>query len=482
MPKGRYQKTRGSTIAIWILSSLLIVSLLFVLFIWHWELKIENSSNIAVIEYGQSLQLPKAYVKGKILFRDGFEVDVIETQKADTTKIGTHINVYESEWLFYKTELSQTVTVVDKDKPTITLKYEENHYTLPGHEYVEEGYSAYDQYDGDITDKVLVFKESGTITYFVQDSSGNYEIVKREIEYKDIEPPIIQLNGEKEMTIYQNFPYEDMGASAIDECEGDLTDNIVVSGRVDVRNTGTYELKYSVSDSMGNCSEESRIVRVVKKPVETNKNGIGKGKTIYLTFDDGPSPYTKQLLDILDKYDIQATFFVVGKSDCIDMIKDIVDRGHSIGIHTVTHNYSKIYSSVDSFTDELYDMQKLILNKTGVETFLMRFPGGSSNTVSKKCCPGIMTTLSKTVEELGFVYFDWNVGSGDTDGLETSEEVFEQTIHGIKNQKNSIVLQHDTKDYSVLAVEEIIKWGLENGYTFAPLDMNSPTAHHPIAN
>jgi peptidoglycan/xylan/chitin deacetylase (PgdA/CDA1 family) len=128
-------------------------------------------------------------------------------------------------------------------------------------------------------------------------------------------------------------------------------------------------------------------------------------------------------------------------------------------------------------------MQKIIQDETGVLTTLLRFPGGSSNTVSKSYCDGVMTAITKKVEELGFQYFDWNVSSGDAGGITTKDGVFNNVTSGIsKLSGDAVVLQHDTKKYSVEAVEEIIIWGLEHGYSFAALDMNSPTAHHPINN
>lgn len=110
---------------------------------------------------------------------------------------------------------------------------------------------------------------------------------------------------------------------------------------------------------------------------------------------------------------------------------------------------------------------------------LIRFPGGSSNTVSD-FNPGIMTTLAKEVEVRGYKYFDWNVGSSDT-ATNNSATIANNVINRLKKGSN-IVLQHDTKYASVKAVSEIIEYGLANGYVFAALDITSPSAHHTIAN
>jgi peptidoglycan/xylan/chitin deacetylase (PgdA/CDA1 family) len=485
LPKGRYQKCNNDRILVVLVAILavaLVLSILSSFFVWHWELVIDINTMPFVVEYDQPIPTPRAYMRGKIFYQDGFEVDVFSQQDANLHTIGTHTNVYTAKCLFYRITETHNFLVVDTTAPVITLEHKDDYYTLPGKEYVEEGYSAYDAYDGDITDRVEVFQNGDTITYFVQDSSGNYTSVERTIYYDDPEPPTIELIGDSEVFVSQNTPYVDTGVIATDNCDGDLTNAVLTHGEVDTQKIGTYVLTYVVSDNFHNETSITRTIHVVANQPVNSPGSAENIKTIYLTFDDGPSQYTDDLLNVLAQYNVQATFFVVGNGDYVNLIKDIVDDGHSIGIHTLSHDYQSIYSSEQAFLDELYEMQNIILEQSGVKTYLMRFPGGSSNTISKKYCPGIMTTLTKKVEELGFRYFDWNVGSGDTDGLKTKEAVFQRTIQYIQQCNNAIVLQHDTKGYSVEAVENIIKWGLENGYVFAPLDMSSPTVHHTVAN
>ena len=126
-------------------------------------------------------------------------------------------------------------------------------------------------------------------------------------------------------------------------------------------------------------------------------------------------------------------------------------------------------------------MQDIIEQYTGIRTNLLRFPGGSSNKVSSSN-KGLMTRLTKMVEELGFVYFDWNVDSMDAGGAKTAQQVFNNVTRGVQGKTNSVVLMHDIKGYTVDAIERIIVWGLQNGYTFLPLTENSPTCHHRINN
>lgn len=112
----------------------------------------------------------------------------------------------------------------------------------------------------------------------------------------------------------------------------------------------------------------------------------------------------------------------------------------------------------------------------------MRFPGGSSNTVSRRFRKGIMTTLTRAVQSAGFRYFDWNVDSDDAGGAHTPKKVRENVIEGLQNHRVSVVLQHDIHDYSVDAVEDILVWGQEHGYQFLPLQDDSPTMHHGVNN
>lgn len=215
---------------------------------------------------------------------------------------------------------------------------------------------------------------------------------------------------------------------------------------------------------------------------KTNAEYEAEGKVIYLSFDDGPGPYTGELLDVLKKYDVKATFFVTASyPDYADLIGRAYDEGHSIGIHSYSHNYYRIYDSVSAYKEDMKLMDDIIKEQTGKRTKLFRFPGGSSNTVSN-FNPGIMTELSKTLTGEGYYYFDWNVLSGDAGETTDTGAIYYNVISGCAKNDVSVVLMHDIKSYSVAAVESIIKWGLESGYTFLALSEESFPAHHPIAN
>lgn len=304
------------------------------------------------------------------------------------------------------------------------------------------------------------------------------------VEVRDKKAPEITLNGDAEMTVEAGSEFSDPGYTATDNCDGDITDSVKVSGdKVDKDKAGKYTVTYEVSDSSGNKATATRVVSVYD-PAATADTVNPGNKIIYLTFDDGPGKYTQGLLDVLDKYNVKATFFVTNTHpDYQNMIAEEAKRGHTVAIHSASHKYNQIYTSEQAFFDDLEQMNSIIKAQTGNDASIIRFPGGSSNTVSKDYCPGIMTQLVNDVTARGLLYCDWNVSSGDANPKPIStEQVVQNVISGVQSHNVSVVLQHDIKEFSVNAVEQIIQWGQANGYTFLPLTTSSPMSHHRINN
>ncbi len=443
------------------------------------ELTMAGESEIT-LEYGSDYADAGAVAVffGTILHQEPETVEVVTEGMVDTDTVGTYTITYTASHMDLVQIYSRTVHVVDTQNPTITLTGDPDAYTLPGQEYAEEGYCAWDDYDGDITDWVVRTVGESEVVYTVEDSSGNRYETSRQIIYDDPVAPEITLLGDAEITVSAGKSFVDPGFTAIDNCDGDITDRVVVSGGIDPYLPGSYTISYTVEDSYGNTATASRTVTVSAGGLYNH--GGTNGKIIYLTFDDGPSAHTPYLLDILKKYGVKATFFVVN-TGYIGTISRTVAEGHTVAIHSKTHNYKSIYASEEAYFDDLYQMQQIIKNHTGKTTYMVRFPGGSSNTVSS-FNPGIMTRLAQALGEKGFYYFDWNVSSGDAGLVDTRDEVFNNVIQGIKGRNASVVLQHDSHGYSVRAVEKIIIWGLVNGYTFLPMDEYSPGCHHRIRN
>jgi len=433
------------------------------------------------VEYGSEYKDPGIYAVtvGRV-FGEGEEKLDIETRgEVDTSKLGSYELEYVVNWGFREYITTRSVKVIDTTPPEIKLEFIEGYSPSWFTGYEEEGFSATDLCDGDLTDKVIVENMGENIVYTVTDSSGNSASVERIPKYSITEPQI-HLYGDEHMTISARFNYTDPGYSATDSLGNNLNEYVQVSGEVQPYTAGEYTLTYSITNELGHTVSAQRVVTV--SPVGSTDSVNPTQKTIYLTFDDGPGPYTNWLLDVLEYYNVKATFFVTCLNpDYEDCIGRAYREGHSIGVHTATHNYYEIYASEEAFFDDFDRVQDMIYRQTGEYTSLSRFPGGSSNTVSS-FNPGIMSRLSTSLGDMGYKYFDWNVTSGDAGGTTETETVVANIIEGIAGRQYAVVLQHDIKDYSVAAVEDVIVWGRNNGYAFSALKESSPTAHHGIAN
>lgn len=458
----------------------------YALFGWnHFYLTLElMEGNDLTLEYGEAYDEPqiRPVVRGTVFFRKGWQpdVEILGESTVDVQTLGRQSVRYSAEYMGMQADVTWNVLVADTVCPEIILHTDPDYVWSEEEPYQEEGFTAMDNRDGDISHKVIREESFGKVTYTVLDACGNPCTVERQIPEYDFIQPELTLTGDADFTIYAGTRFEDPGCFAMDNVDGDLTDSITVEADVVWYRKGTYPVTYTVTDSHGNTAQLQRLVHVVARP---RGEVVNPGsKVIYLTFDDGPGPYTADLLALLDSYDVKATFFVMNNDERYDMMRKVVEDGHSIGIHSVTHNYRQIYSSVEAYFADLYGMQRIIEEQTGVKTWLMRFPGGSSNAVSRNYCRGIMTTLTAAVQEAGFYYFDWNVDSDDAGNARTANEVFRNVTEGVPWHDYSIVLQHDVQDFSMAAVERILIWGFENGYTFLPLREDSPTVHHDLNN
>lgn len=208
-------------------------------------------------------------------------------------------------------------------------------------------------------------------------------------------------------------------------------------------------------------------------------------KTIYLTFDDGPSYLTEQILDILKAEDVPATFFVTSAQ--IDKYQNTVKRmheeNHTVALHTATHSYSYIYSSDENYFNDLDTIRNKVYNIIGVKPRIIRLPGGSSNTISKKYNQGIITRITNKLTNNDFYYYDWNIDSMDASGKLSKEVIYQNVTNKIHSGTN-IILMHDaaTKASTVEALPSIINYAKENGYTFAKITKETPQIHHKINN
>ena len=368
------------------------------------------------------------------------------------------------------------VEIVDTKEPVIELIGDKDKIICPNKEYNEEGFKAIDNYDGDLTEKVLIEKKDDKIIYKVLDSSKNEATMTRTIIKEDKTAPELSLKGNETVYVTLSNSYSEPGYTAIDNCEDDLSSKVKVDGSVDTNIVGTYTLKYTVSDSYGNESSKERKVVVQKTYAKVGGNSkCGNAGVIYLTFDDGPhGTYTPAILDTLKKYNVKATFFVLGSlvNSYPNIVKREVNEGHAVGIHTWSHDYATIYRSSDAFWNEVNRTHDAIKNATGYDSKLIRFPGGASNTVSRKYSTGIMSRLANEVVAKGYNYYDWNISSGDAGGTTDPNQEYRNVIGSLSKSRGNVILMHDIKKHTMNAIENIIKYGLDNGYTFEVLNLN----------
>lgn len=204
-----------------------------------------------------------------------------------------------------------------------------------------------------------------------------------------------------------------------------------------------------------------------------------KGKKVYLTFDDGPSKKTSQVLDILKENNVKATFFVVGKEDDYSLLiyKRIVNEGHTLGIHTYSHDYKKIYKSIDAFSKDFDKLYGLLYKTTNVKPKFYRFPGGSSNTVSNL----EMKEFIQVIKNKNMIYYDWNVINGDATGKKcTANQMVDFVLKDVKLYDNSVVLMHDAidKDMTIQTLPTIIKRLKKEKVNMLPINETSKIVQH----
>lgn len=451
-----------------IIGVVLIIFLLIYLFIPFFKLKGKREITLEVNnEYKENGYLTNAKV---------LEV----SNNINTSKLGTYTVLYKYKKYNKIKETIRVVNIVDKTPPELDLigNLEINNCSKS---YQEEGYAAFDNYDGDLTQKVEKEIKDGKIIYKVKDSSNNITTKERTFSNIDKEGPVIKLKGSS-VNLKINNKYVEQGYTVTDNCVDDLTSKVEITNNININKEGTYEVIYKVKDKSGNESKEVRKVTVYtpKKCFFSVSNG--KPGVIYLTFDDGPSTKnTARLLDILKEENVKATFFLTDKTNTDYLIKRMYDEGHTIGLHTASHNYKYIYSSTTNFIKDIEKIQEKVARITGEKSSIIRFPGGSSNTVSS-FNPGIMCTLSNMVIEKGYHYFDWNVSSGDAGSKRSKKNTYRNVTNNLSKNRANVVLMHDIYDSTVDAVKDIIKYGKDNGYTFEKITMDTEMYTHYVNN
>lgn len=473
-----------------IASAVVLVAVLFVVALSCCEPQFVGAENTQIEVLSKNYE---SSVKAKVHFL-WFDIDVkVQTDgKVDTQTIGEYTLTHTASFFGKKFKAGSIVKVVDTTPPEIRTEEDNvtidfiNHPINP--DSINVTFTAIDNYDGDITAKVEKTVAENICFLTVTDTSGNKAESQINLIFDDGIRPAIVLKGPSTVYLEVGSKYAEPGYFATDNLDGDVTDKVQVSGTPDMNTSGIYNIEYKVTDSSDNTTQLVRKI-VVYGNADSNSfiNVTPNGKTVYLTFDDGPGAYTERLLGILDKYNVKATFFVTNQFSRYQSLIGLAhSKGHKIAVHTYSHqmysNENNIYGSVEAYMNDFNAMQSVIEAQTGSTTNIFRFPGGTNNTISKNYCQGIMTELVKQMTDAGYYYFDWNVDSYDSRSSSNTQKIITETINQIKTKKNAIVLMHDIHKKTVDAVPAIIEYCLENGYTFDILSESSPTVRNNPQN
>ena len=407
--------------------------------------------------------------------QDG-DYSVEKSDNIDNTKLGEYKISYDIKYRLRSFHLERVVIVVDDVKPEIKAKQESvtrDYCTKKDKDKLE--YSVVDNYDGDITDKAILEENDNKYIITATDANNNTSTLEVPIITTKKPKDVFKLNGNSTVYVVRGNKYSDSGVTYTDGCGNKLNDKITTNSNVDTSKDGEYTVTYTA----GNNKLTRKVI--VYKPSDTSDRGSNGEKHIYLTFDDGPGVYTEKVLNTLAKYNVKATFFVTHQfASYVPLIKKEYEAGHSIAVHSYTHNWN-VYKSVDAYVDDFNKMNKDVLKYTGSYTKIFRFPGGSSNTISRNYSKGVVKAIATRMLNDGYQYFDWDVDSGDAAGA-SRNKIYNNVVNGAKTCKKCIVLMHDIKPNTVNELDNILKTLTSQGYKFGTLSVNSPTVHHAIAN
>ncbi len=244
---------------------------------------------------------------------------------------------------------------------------------------------------------------------------------------------------------------------------------VKLNSRVDKIEEGSSTKTASNDISNVNANAQNNVIA----PDGTDKTNV------YLTFDDGPSDNTDSILDTLSRYNVKATFFLVAKEDQAskDKIKRIANEGHSVGVHSYSHKYSDIYSSLDAFKNDVSSMVNYLEPIIGYKPKLYRFPGGSSNKVTNVDIQDCISYINSQ----GMKYYDWNVSSGDAvSNAYTADELVENVMKDVLKYKTSVVLLHDAnaKGTTAEALPRLIETLQAANVNILPITDSTPLVQH----
>ena len=405
----------------------------------------------------------------------------VDTSKIDFSKVGK----YPITYIYNNIKTTITIELQDTLKPNVEVQ----EVTVDLGMKITARDVVKDIYDNSRT--TVKFKKN-----YQFDHVGDYEVevsicransncvTKKTVVHvlpKDTTPP--EILGIRNLSVLKDSDIDLLSSVSVKDNQDDNPTLTIDSSNLDISKVGDYQIVYFAKDRSGNMTKETCIVSVVENKTIGSFEPSDE-KVVYLTFDDGPSKNTKRILDILDKYHAKATFFVTGTNQNYNyLIKEAYQRGHTIGLHTYSHDYKTVYTSVTAYFNDLERVGNMVKNEIGFIPKYIRFPGGASNTISRKYCPGIMSILANEVIDRGYQFYDWNYSTGDAGGNNIPvNQIIATATAG--NANNQVILAHDTdaKNTTVDALPAIIEHYQALGYSFKSIDDNSYVPHHHINN
>lgn len=459
-----------------------LISIIIILIITLITLSIHPTNQIVLYNYHPTFEIsnkfdPKANIK-KVIGGSIDDVNV-DTNKINFSKPGKYPITYSYN------NIKTTITIELKD--TLKPDLEVQELTIDLGMKVEARDLIKTSYDSNRS-KVKFkqnyqFNEVGDQKVEIVICRGSNCVTKQSVVHilpKDTTPP--EIIGIRNLSVLKDSDIDLLSSVSVKDNQDDSPILTIDSSNLDISKVGDYQITYHAKDRSLNTVKETCIVSVVENKKIGSYDQTNE-KVVYLTFDDGPSENTQKVLEILDVYDVKATFFVTGTNEeYYYLIKKAHEAGHTIGLHTYVHEYDQIYNSSSAYFSDLKRIEDLVYSQIGLIPKYIRFPGGSSNKVSKKYCHKIMSKLTKEVINRGYQYYDWNEDSEDGSGELSVKQLIKNATASTDN--NIILLFHDAngKENSLKALGPVIQYYQKKGYVFKGIDDNSYVVHHSVNN